>query len=412
MQSNPHYKYRLFALCFLSVTLGAMDSVLSSAYLPDIVRDLTGKTGDVVTGEIGSWVNFAFLAGGALGGIVLGFLSDRIGRRTVLALALLCYGVGSGLGAISMGWEMLTATRLLVGAGVGATLVVSAVILSETWETRTRAVALGILSVAYPVGVIASGIITSTVKDWRIAFAIGSSALLLVLPIWRLVQESQAWSESKNTPDIPALAHHKAELLAGILIYGAMLIGLWATFSWLPTWVQSLLGSDAPEGQEQRGLSVALLGMGGLAGGVVSGFLSNRFGGKAVQAVCFAACFLLSCFLFQLNTAYSMEVLVGIALLGICFGISQGVLNTYIPELFPVALRSAATGLCFHIGRIFTAAAVFFVGALVVWFGGYGNAIFAFSMVYIAGLLALVFVKKSTANASHFNATPPPGSKP
>jgi len=60
--------------------------------------------------------------------------------------------------------------------------------------------------------------------------------------------------------------------------------------------------------------------------------------------------------------------------------------------MFPPALRSSATGLCFHVGRAFTAAAVWFVGAFVVWFGGYGNAIFAFSAVYVVGLLALLFL--------------------
>lgn len=393
MQSTYHY--RLFTLCFLSVALGAMDSVFSSAYLPDIVRDLTGLTGDAATGAVGSWVSFAFLAGATLGGILLSFLSDRIGRRAVLTLALLCYGSGSALGALAGSWEMLAVTRVLVGVGVGTALVVSAVIISETWEERTRAVALGILSVAYPVGVIASGIITSNVKDWRTAFVIGGAGMLLALLAHRAVRESAQWSTSKHTSVQLKLGDYRAELLSGVLIYGAMLIGLWATFSWLPTWVQSLLGNDATEGQSQRGFSVTLLGMGGLVGGIASGLLANRFGGKMVQAGCFVVCFLLSYFLFQTNTAYSVQVMIGIALLGTCFGVSQGVLNDYIPELFPAALRSTATGLCFHVGRAFTAAAVFFVGAFVVWFGGYGNAIFSFSMIYIAGLLALVFVKKS-----------------
>ena len=393
-----HYNYRLFALCFLSVAFGAMNSVLSSAYLPDIVRDLTGQTGDAVTGHVGSWVNFAFMAGGTLGGIALGFLSDRIGRRAVLMLALVCYGAGAALGALAGSWEMLAVTRVLVGAGVGAALVVSAVIISETWAERTRAVALGILSVAYPVGIIASGVITSTVANWRPAFLLGALPLLLALPVRRMVKESPQWSASKTADHAVTLSDYKTELISGILIYGAMLIGLWATFSWLPTWVQSLLGDESPEGRSQRGLSVMLLGMGGLVGGIVSGFLANRFGGRAVQAVCFVVCLLLSYFLFQINTTYSMQVVAGIALLGIVFGVSQGALNDYIPELFPVALRSAATGLCFHTGRAFTAAAVFFVGAFVVWFGGYGNAIFAFSIVYIAGLSALVFLKKTSAS--------------
>lgn len=396
-QSRP---YLLFILCFLSVALGAMNSVLSSAYLPDIVRELTGQTGDAATGHVGSWVNFDFSAGGTLGGIALSFLSDRIGRRAVLMLALLCYGVGSGLGALAGSWEILAFTRLLVGAGVGAALVVSAVIISETWEECSRAVALGILSVAYPIGIITSGIITSTVANWRVAFVLGALPVLVVLPVRWWVKESLQWTASKNAPRAEKLADYKTELFSGILIYGAMLIGLWAAFSWLPTWVQSLLGDNAPEGQSERGLSVALLGMGGLVGGIVSGFLANRFGGRAVQAACFVVCFLLSYFLFQINSSYTLQTQVGIGLLGLCFGVSQGVLNDYIPELFPAALRSSATGLCFHVGRAFTAAAVWFVGAFVVWFGGYGNAIFAFSTVYVVGLLALLFLKKQKTRVS------------
>jgi hypothetical protein len=62
--------------------------------------------------------------------------------------------------------------------------------------------------------------------------------------------------------------------------------------------------------------------------------------------------------------------------------------------LFPLQLRSSATGLCFHVGRAFTAIAVFFTGALAIWLGGYGNAIFVFSVVYVIGLIALVVMKK------------------
>lgn len=391
--------YLIFALCFLSVTLGALDSVLLTAYLPDIALNLTGLADDAVTGRIGSWTSFCFLLGGTLGGIALGFLSDRIGRRAVLALAMLCCGAGSGLGALAPTWEVLALLRVVVGVGVGAALVVSAVVVTEHWPARSRAVALGLLSVAYPVGIIASGIITANISNWRTAFAIGASALLLAVPVWRTVPPSAEPAAADVSAEALAkaqgvgsasLAGYRKELTLGILVYGTMLIGIWATFSWLPTWVQSLLGEGSPEGQEQRGLSVALLGGGGMVGGVASGFLANLFGKKRVQMACFVACFELSYFLFQVNTVFSPKIPVGIALLGICFGLSQGVLNVYIPELFPTALRSSATGLCFHVGRAFTAAAVWFVGAFVVWFGGYGNAIFAFSLVYVAGLLALL----------------------
>lgn len=400
LMPNTFRLYLIFILCFLSVTLGALDSVLLTAYLPDIARNLTGLADDATTGHIGSWASFCFLLGGTVGGIALGFLSDRIGRRAVLAVAMLCCGGGSGLGALAPTWEVLALLRAVVGVGVGTALVVSAVVVTERWPARSRAVALGLLSVAYPVGIITSGIITANVSDWRMAFAIGASALLLAVPVWLIVPESV---EQPEAADLSAeasakaealrsasLAGYRKELTMGIVVYGTMLIGIWATFSWLPTWVQGLLGEGSPEGQEQRGLSMALLGGGGMVGGVASGFLAHFFGQKRVQMACFVACFTLSYFLFQTHTTFSTQIPVCIWLLGLCFGLSQGVLNVYIPELFPTALRSSATGLCFHVGRAFTAAAVWFVGAFVVWFGGYGNAIFAFSLVYVVGFLALL----------------------
>lgn len=383
----------LFGLSFLAVTFGAMNSVLASSYLPDILRELLGSTDEATAGRVGAWINFAFLAGGTVGGIALGFLSDRIGRRAVLALAVLFYGIGSGLGAMATSWEILALTRVLVGTGVGAALVVSAVVLSENWPERSRAVALGLLSVAYPVGVIASGTVTSGVSDWRVGFGIGALAVLLAWPILRFVPEAEGWKTRPTDAQPPTFSSVRANLFVGVLTYGTMLIGIWSAFSWLPTWVQSLLGPDSPEGQAQRGLAVMLLGMGGLVGGILSGFFANRFGGRAVQIACFALCFGLSFLIFQTKTGYGLPAKIGIALLGWVFGVSQGVLNDYIPALFPPTLRSSATGLCFHIGRAFTAAAVFFVGAFAVWFGGYGNAIFAFSTVYLLGLAGLVFGK-------------------
>ena len=75
-------------------------------------------------------------------------------------------------------------------------------------------------------------------------------------------------------------------------------------------------------------------------------------------------------------------------------GVSQGLLAVYIPQLFPVPIRGMATGFCFNIGRFFTATSVFFVGALVSTLGGYGASLFAFSFVFLIGLLFIFFTRK------------------
>ena len=85
------------------------------------------------------------------------------------------------------------------------------------------------------------------------------------------------------------------------------------------------------------------------------------------------------------------------ALLALFFGISQGVLACYIPQLFSTGVRAAATGFCFNIGRIFTGTAVLFVGILVSALGGYGNAIYIFSLVFVLGLIGVIFFRNIEA---------------
>ena len=146
----------------------------------------------------------------------------------------------------------------------------------------------------------------------------------------------------------------------------------------------------------QRGLAVTFLGLGGLIGGVSSGWFADRFGPRKVQSVCFVLCFIISFLLFKMSKTFGMDILIGSALLGLVFGVSQGVLNILIPSLFPVELRSSGTGLSFHVGRAFTAIAVFFTGIWAIRLGGYGNAIFIFSFVYLLGLFALLIRKYAT----------------
>ena len=142
-----------------------------------------------------------------------------------------------------------------------------------------------------------------------------------------------------------------------------MLIGLWAVFSWLPTWVQGLI--VVGNGQHERGLSMMLMGMGGLGGGFLSGWVANATGLRKAMIACFAVSAVFSFILFKTNSVFSPVIYVEIAVLALFFGISQGVLSAYIPELFSTNIRASATGFCFNVGRLFTAMAVLFVGVLI-----------------------------------------------
>lgn len=135
------------------------------------------------------------------------------------------------------------------------------------------------------------------------------------------------------------------------------------------------------------------MGMGGLIGGFLSGWLVNLAGVRKSMLICFSACALLSFILFKTNAVFSKIIYAEIAVLALFFGGSQGSLSVFIPQLFPTVIRASSTGFCFNVGRLFTASAVLFIGILVTTLGGYGNAIFIFSLVFVVGFLVLLFGK-------------------
>jgi len=138
-----------------------------------------------------------------------------------------------------------------------------------------------------------------------------------------------------------------------------------------------------------------LLSGGGILGGIVGGFLANGLGRKRSLLISFAGAFVASFLLLKTNDTFTSIIYAETAFLALFFGISQGILTAYVPELFPKTVRSTATGICFNAGRLLTSVAVFFIGVLVPVLGGYGNAIFVFSLAYVLGFVATLFGKET-----------------
>ncbi|MCE7061533.1 MFS transporter [Dyadobacter sp. CY343] len=383
-------KWLAFGLCFVTYTLSGTVSTLMSVYLPVAIRELNGgAVSEAQLGEIGAYINALYLYGWMCGGLLFGMISDRIGRVKSLTLVTALYGIFTCLVTIVPNWHTLLAFRFMTGMGVGGVLLISTVYISEIWEEKTRAVMLGILAVCFPIGIVTTGSINLLFSDWRSAFGIGIIPVITALLIYLLAPESAKWRNlnvsDKKSPTL-FTGENRANLISGSLIFGSVLIGLWGIFSWLPTWVQTLLASGQ-DGQKERGLIMILLGSGGIIGGLFSGVLLNRFGKKRTLTGVFASCLIICCILFLTNTQFSAIIYLETAMLAFCFGISQGALSSYIPELFPVSIRGTATGFCFNVGRFFTATAVFFIGSLVSVLGGLGNALLVFTLPFVIALV-------------------------
>lgn len=388
-----------FIICMLCYLLGGTVSTLMSVYLPVAIPELLQRNiTEQELGEIGAYLSASSIFGWMIGGLVLGVVSDKIGRIKTLAFATALYGIFTLLVVFVHDWQVLLVYRFFAGMGIGGVLLVSTVYISEIWKKDNRPVILGILAVAFPVGIVLTGGLNVLFDYWKDAFWLGVLPLILATITFFFLPESEKWKEMQGVDNqifkSLFLQENQRSLFYGSAIFGAVLVGLWGIFSWLPTWVQSLLGNFS-DGQTERGLTMILLGAGGIIGGSLSGFLIQKLGSIKTLMLTFAGCILACGILFLTNTQFSKIIYAEMAFLTIFLGISQGALSSYIPALFPVNIRATATGFCFNIARFFTASAVFFVGSLVSFFGGFSNALLSFSAFFVLAIVATFYSNKS-----------------
>jgi MFS family permease len=394
--------YRLlFGICLVCYLFCGLVATLVSVYLPAITDELLGPVSAAESGRVGAYIQSLFLLGWMLGGIGFGVLGDRFGRiQSFVFAVLLCSGCTLLLGMASS-WITLVIYRFIAGIGVGGIMVLATVLASESWPAQSRRVAIGILAVTFPVGILMAGAVNNLLPDWRDACWLGGIPLVVALVAAFRLKEPAARANTgrlavqENPGSLGQMwqLSNRRNLIVGATLFGAMLIGLWAIFAWMPTWVQSLFtGTEA--GQQERGTVMMLLGSGGIIGGAFSGFIVNRLGYRRTFLLTFGGSFAMCYLLFGTNPVFTPLIYLQTALLALFFGVSQGALAAYLPELFPASIRATATGFCFNIGRLATAGAVFFVGTLVSVLGGYGAAVMVFSATFLVGfVIALLAIR-------------------
>lgn len=394
-----------FIVCYVSILFSGITSMLMSVHLTTVVTDLLGVAQGEKFNNVSAFINAAFIFGSMVGGFAWGFICDSVGRSKSVILSTACYGLFTLLTAFSSSWLAAGIYRFFTGFGVGGVILTTNILIAEIWPAKNKAIALGIVSAAMPVGFIVAGAMNYVLPGWHNAFLTGLIPLAVAFVGFAILPESDSWKEHKQpvadaTPERGIFAgNYRKNLLEGSLIFGSMLIGLWAIFSWAPTFVISIAGTNA-DTNSLGGNTMMVLAITGLVGSMASGWVVKAIGLRKTMMMCFAACFIMTAVVFKLNTAVSTSLFVEMGVLAVFFGISQGALSVYIPNLFPTIVRASATGFCFNIGRLFTASVVFFIGALVTMLGGYGNAVFIFSFIFLIGLLATFISKEEKEQAN------------
>src|SRR3954463_14539570 len=184
-------RWRVLAVCCLSLFIVGLDITAVNVALPSIGRDLHAGVSGLQWTVDGYTVVLASLL------MLAGSMGDRFGRRRVFVAGLVMFTLASLLCSLAPSVEWLIAFRVLQAVGGSMLNPVAMSIIANTFtDPRERAQAVGIWGAVFGISLALGPIVGGTVVDafgWRpifwITLPVGLAAIALTL---RLVPESRA----------------------------------------------------------------------------------------------------------------------------------------------------------------------------------------------------------------------------
>jgi MFS family permease len=244
---------------------GAEMGVFSMVGRP-AVQDLL-QTSDEA--RIGLWfgvVTAGFLVGAATGGVLFGWLGDRIGRVRAMTLSVLVYSVFTGLcGLAHQAWQ-IGGLRFVAALGMGGEWSLGVALVMEVWPNRSRAFMAGLIGAAGNVGYMFVGIVglglaavlgrlgealaalglapdqiewLTAHQGWRLMMMVGTLPALLTFFIRLFVPESERWQQEKRRGATSGWATRDLLGVAVGALGPALMVYLWAWDG--PAWLRHTL---------------------------------------------------------------------------------------------------------------------------------------------------------------------------
>jgi MFS family permease len=409
------YQWLVLFVAWLGWVFDSMDATIYALVLHPALHDLLGAhTGGAVSQEAVGWyggiVFSIFLIGWAVGGVLFGVLADRFGRTKTLVVTIIIYAAFTGLAALSTSWWQLALYRFLTALGIGGEWAAGAALVAEVWPESKRAKAAGILQSAWAAGFLVAAVVNLLMRHqgWRAIFVVGVAPAVVAFIVRLWVKEPERWLETRKQtlaaggPRAGALADLfqpgllRATLAGSGLAFVAV-FGLWGATNWTPTLVRSLpdlQGLDAGTLTSYVSYATMALNLGALVGYLSFGPLAEHLGRRPVFALMCIGSLIMLPVTFLIPRSYG-QVLWLLPLLGFFNnGIFSG-FPLYLPELYPTRIRATGAGFCFNIGRVLASVGPFLTGFLVTVLGTFGRAASAIALVYLVGLLILLFAPET-----------------
>ena len=267
------YQWTVLFAAWLGWGFDIFDGLLFNYVAPNAVPTLLGL-------EIGSpeakkatlyWTGVLtaiLLLGWAAGGVLFGWVSDRIGRTKTLMLTMLLYAFGTAACAFAQNMEMLIVFRIIASLGIGGEWAAGAAMVAETVPEDKRVEAGALLYTAAPMGLFLATFVNAEVagnwfKDspetsWRYVFLFGLIPAVIAFLVRLFVKEPERWQRVAATSTPPKLSElFTPQVIAytrsGFLMAVIALLTWWSCNAFIPVVSSGLARANA----EALGLGTA-----------------------------------------------------------------------------------------------------------------------------------------------------------
>lgn len=357
-----------------------------------------------------------------IGGIVLGRLGDRIGRRAVLLVTVIGMGVATGvIGVLPtaataglLAPVLLLLIRLVQGFFAGGEVTGAAAYVAESAPRGRR----GFFGAFTPVGVAIGGALAATVCGltttilgsdamiawgWRVPFLTAMPMVLISFLVRRRVEESVAFqqfqqhSEPPKAPMKEVFGQHMPAVLKVLVLSFGQNVGYWVGLVFMNIYMTTYLKYDkATVYWIMAFVSLTMALMMPFWGG-----LSDRLGRRKVLAVGFVAYTVLVVPMMTLMDQHNIGLaFLAMLIVALPMPIVQSVGYPTYAEQFPTRVRYSGMAFSFNLGAILGGGVTPYVATALI--GATGNLLSPAYLLMggsVIALVALLCVKETAKDA-------------
>lgn len=385
-------KRKLLGIAGLGWLFDAMDVGMLSFVMVALQKDW-----GLSTQEMG-WIGSINSIGMAVGALVFGILSDKIGRKSVFIITLLLFSIGSGLTALTTTLAMFLILRFLIGMGLGGELPVASTLVSESVEAHERGKIVVLLESFWAGGWLIAALISYFVipkYGWEIAMILSAVPALYALYLrWNLPDSPRFQKVEKRPSVIENIKlvwsgeYRKATIMLWILWF-SVVFSYYGMFLWLPS-VMVLKGFSLIKSFQY----VLIMTLAQLPGYFTAAWFIERLGRKFVLVTYLIGT---ACSAYLFGVAESLTVLIVAGMLLSFFNLGAwGALYAYTPEQYPTVIRGTGAGMAAAFGRIGGILGPLLVGYLVASQASLSLIFTIFCGSILIGVLAVIILGQET----------------